>query len=181
MFGLLFLSPHLRATSSGSVSLNSPFVPSQVMQPELDESDNSSNRNCQSCICPDPKCLKENTSQNRAWNSSNREGVWQIKHSLSYIISFSQKQSISFFVRQTERMWKVVTVCPWKKQVGMLKVFTYRMRGFHFRGLSKDQNYTPQALPELASRLLEGPNNWQTSWLIKKVIDVSREWSMKNK
>ena len=54
MFGLDFRSPQRRATSSGSVSLNSPFVPSHVMQFALDESDSSSSKNCHSWICPEP-------------------------------------------------------------------------------------------------------------------------------
>lgn len=54
MLGLLLRSPHLRATSSGSVSLNSPFEPSHAMHEELDESERSSSRNCQSWTWPPP-------------------------------------------------------------------------------------------------------------------------------
>lgn len=54
MLGLLFRSPQRRATSSGSISLNSPFVPSQAMQFRLARSDSSSSRNCHSWICPLP-------------------------------------------------------------------------------------------------------------------------------
>ena len=63
MLGLLFLSPHLLATSSGSTSLNSPFVPSQVMYAVLAESDNSSRRNCHNWICPDPENRKKQNVQ----------------------------------------------------------------------------------------------------------------------
>lgn len=55
MLGLDLRSPQRRATSSGSVNLNSPFVPSQVMQPALLESLNSSSKNCHNCIWPDPE------------------------------------------------------------------------------------------------------------------------------
>lgn len=54
MLGLLLRSPHRRATSSGSVSLNSPFDPSHAMQDELDESESSSSKNCQSWTWPPP-------------------------------------------------------------------------------------------------------------------------------
>ena len=54
MFGLDFLSPHFLATSSGSVSLNSPFVPSHVIMALFAASDKSSSKNCQSWICPEP-------------------------------------------------------------------------------------------------------------------------------
>ena len=54
MFGLDFLPPHFLATSSGSVSLNSPLVPSQVMIAELVASESNSSKNCQSWICPEP-------------------------------------------------------------------------------------------------------------------------------
>lgn len=54
MFGFDLRSPQRLATSSGSVSLNSPFVPSHVMQPALPESLNSSSKNCHSWICPEP-------------------------------------------------------------------------------------------------------------------------------
>ena len=54
MLGLLLRSPQRRATSSGSVSLNSPVVPSHVMHDALPESDSSSSRNCHSWICPLP-------------------------------------------------------------------------------------------------------------------------------
>lgn len=54
MLGLLLRSPHLRATSSGSVSLNSPFEPSHAMQEAFDESESSSRRNCQSWTWPPP-------------------------------------------------------------------------------------------------------------------------------
>uniref|UniRef100_A0A182JGF2 Uncharacterized protein n=1 Tax=Anopheles atroparvus TaxID=41427 RepID=A0A182JGF2_ANOAO len=58
MFGLDFRSPQRRATSSGSVSLNSPFVPSQVMQVAFAESLSSSSRNCHSWIWPEPAKAK---------------------------------------------------------------------------------------------------------------------------
>jgi hypothetical protein len=54
MLGLDFLSPHRRATSSGSVSLNSPLAPSHAMHVALDESARSSRRNCQSWTWPPP-------------------------------------------------------------------------------------------------------------------------------
>jgi len=54
MFGLDFLSPHFLATSSGSVSLNSPLVPSQVMMAEFAASESSSRRNCHNWIWPEP-------------------------------------------------------------------------------------------------------------------------------
>lgn len=54
MFGFDFLSPHRLATSSGSVSLNSPLVPSHVIQPAFAESLSSSNKNCHSWIWPEP-------------------------------------------------------------------------------------------------------------------------------
>ena len=60
MFGLLFRSPQRRATSSGSISLNSPFVPSQPIQLMLPLSASSSSRNCHSWIWPLPA-----NSQNR--------------------------------------------------------------------------------------------------------------------
>ena len=63
MLGLLFLSPHLLATSSGSTNLNSPFVPSQVMYAVFAESDNSSRRNCHNWICPDPENRKKQNIQ----------------------------------------------------------------------------------------------------------------------
>lgn len=47
---LAFSLPQRLATSSGSVILNSPFVPSQVMMVELLLSDSSSNKNCHSWI-----------------------------------------------------------------------------------------------------------------------------------
>ena len=54
MFGLFLRSPHFRATSSGSTSLNSPLAPSQAMQVEFLGSDKSSRRNCHNWICPLP-------------------------------------------------------------------------------------------------------------------------------
>lgn len=54
MLGLLLRSPQRRATSSGSVSLNSPWPPSHAMQPTLARSASSSSRNCHSWICPLP-------------------------------------------------------------------------------------------------------------------------------
>lgn len=54
MLGLLLRSPQRRATSSGSVILNSPLVPSHVMQLALELSESSSRRNCHSWICPLP-------------------------------------------------------------------------------------------------------------------------------
>ena len=54
MLGLLFLSPHLRATSSGSTILNSPQLPSHEMQVELAWSLSNSIRNCHNWICPPP-------------------------------------------------------------------------------------------------------------------------------
>ena len=68
MLGLDFLSPHFLATSSGSVSLNSPLVPSQAMMLALVESDKSSKRNCHNCIWPLP------------WDTKPRE-VW---HNMAY-------------------------------------------------------------------------------------------------
>ena len=56
MFGLFLRSPHRRATSSGSVSLNSPLLPSHAMKLALDGSDKSSSKNCHSWICPLPPC-----------------------------------------------------------------------------------------------------------------------------
>ena len=58
MLGLLFRSPHRRATSSGSTSLNSPFIPSHVIQLALPLSESSSNRNCHNWICPLPESEK---------------------------------------------------------------------------------------------------------------------------
>lgn len=86
MLGLLLRSPHRRATSSGSVSLNSPFEPSHAIQDELDESESSSSRNCQSWTCPPPtapeppapavdpmseqvRCRRLNLSASRKWNT----------------------------------------------------------------------------------------------------------------
>ena len=50
IFGFDLRSPQRRATSSGSAILNSPFVPSHVMQLALLLSDRSSSRNCHSWI-----------------------------------------------------------------------------------------------------------------------------------
>ena len=46
--------PHRRATSSGSVSLNSHSSPVQLMHPWHDRSVRSSSRNCHSCMGPLP-------------------------------------------------------------------------------------------------------------------------------
>ena len=56
LFKRLFVQPwHLLfANWPGSVSLNSPFVPSHVIQLELPLSDRSSSKNCHSWIWPDP-------------------------------------------------------------------------------------------------------------------------------
>lgn len=54
MLGLDLRSPQRLATSSGSISLNSPPGPSQQIHPALLESASSSSRNCHNCICPEP-------------------------------------------------------------------------------------------------------------------------------
>lgn len=70
MFGLDFRSPQRLATSSGSVSLNSPLVPSHVIQAALAESLNSSSRNCHSWIWPEPE-----SKQNKKKRNMNEESV----------------------------------------------------------------------------------------------------------
>nr|CAI5842293.1 unnamed protein product [Callosobruchus analis] len=54
MLGLALRSPHRRATSSGSVSRNSPSPPCHAITAAFDESESSSSRNCHSWIWPPP-------------------------------------------------------------------------------------------------------------------------------
>ena len=79
MFGLDFLPPHFLATSSGSVSLNSPLVPSQVMIAELVASESNSSKNCQSWICPEPWETKpRDVDDKRAYGSViGKMSTWQ--------------------------------------------------------------------------------------------------------
>lgn len=67
MLGLLLRAPQRRATSSGSVSLNSPLAPSHAIHDTLELSDRSSRRNCHSWICPLPAKKMISSVQNH-WN-----------------------------------------------------------------------------------------------------------------
>ena len=51
----------------GSVSLNSPFVPSQVMTDAFEESASISSRNCHNWICPDPWATSRWEAAFRSW------------------------------------------------------------------------------------------------------------------
>ena len=63
MFGLDLRSPHRRATSSGSINLNSPFEPSQAITLALAlASASSSRRNCHNWIWPVPKQWRDSTA-----------------------------------------------------------------------------------------------------------------------
>ena len=54
MLSLDFLSTHFLGTSSGSVNLNSPLVPSLVMIAEFSASGSNSSKKCQIWICQKP-------------------------------------------------------------------------------------------------------------------------------
>ena len=75
MFGLDLRSPHRLATSSGSVNLNSPFVPSHVIQFALLESDSNSNKNCHNCICPEPLRTVEEENKYK-YNDTSVSETW---------------------------------------------------------------------------------------------------------
>lgn len=78
MLGLLLRSPQRLATSSGSMILNSPDVPSQVMTSLLAGSASSSSRNCHSWIWPDPGAeSREDRGPSTSYGSGERRIIKQ--------------------------------------------------------------------------------------------------------
>ncbi|VEN63546.1 unnamed protein product [Callosobruchus maculatus] len=73
MLGLALRSPHRRATSSGSVSRNSPSPPCHAMTAAFDESESSSSRNCHSWIWP-PPAEAANRGRRRAYGGGSGGG-----------------------------------------------------------------------------------------------------------
>lgn len=114
MFGLALRSPQRRATSSGSMSLNSPFVPSHIINSALDESASSSNKNCHNWICPDP-C--ETSLCDAAFSS------WYGSEKLCFLLFFGLCVgfiwfSLFFFCRKKSfkrnkfRVWQIRSLLP---------------------------------------------------------------------
>ena len=77
MLGLVLRKPHLRATSSGSISLNSPWLLSQEMYAEFESgSDSSSSRNCHSCIWPEPGPEHDEADETAPGTSGLESAAW---------------------------------------------------------------------------------------------------------